>query len=228
MSTLRISLWPGSVVPIPPVVRVDATLSEDLQIVLIGGALSAVKLPEEFVLRQLLDLDVQAHAEADMYMDVLLDFVATYGVPLTERSSSVELEHLAEGVRSLQDLVRLWVSLVELPEDAELDVADVERLVRRLNEGLLRLHPSATLDGRTPAVDLRAACHLQLHNLMVEVAEGVPLRRCQNERCGRAFLRQYDMTARTKHRVKGLRFCSLRCARNQAKREFHRRQKESD
>ena len=228
MTTLGISLWPGSVVAIPPVARVDATLSEDLQIVLIGGSLTDVELPEEFVLRQLLDLDVQADAEADMDTDALLDFVATYGVPLTEPSSSVELEHLAEGVRSLQDLVRLWVSLVELPEDAELDLADVERLVRRLNEGLLRLHPSATLDGRSPAVDLRAACHLQLHNLMVEVAEGVLLRRCQNERCGRAFLRQYDMTARTKHRVKGLRFCSLRCARNQAKREFHRRQKESD
>lgn len=228
MTNLRINLWPGTVLPIPPVVRTTAALSDDLQIVLIGGALPAVELPEEFVLRQLLDVDVEMHAEADMDTDALVDFAATYGVPLDEPSSSVELEHLAGGVRSLQDLVRLWVSLVELPDDAELDRADVERLVLSLNEGLHRLHPSATIGGRTPAVDLRAACHLQLHNLMVEVADGVPLLRCQNERCGRPFLRQYDMAARTKHRVKGLRFCSLRCARNQAKREFHRRQKERD
>ena len=227
MTNLRINLWPGTVVPIPPVVRADVTLSEDLQVALIGGSLPTVELPEEFVLRQLLDLNVQPHRGADMNTDVLLDFVATYGVPLIERCSSAEVERLAEGVRILQDLVRLWVSLVELPDDADLDPADVELLAQRLNEGLRELHPSATLDGRTPAVDLRAACHLQLHNLMVEVAEGVPLRRCQNERCGRAFLRQYDVAARTKHRVKGLRFCSLRCARNQAKREFHRRQRES-
>lgn len=228
MTNLRINLWPGNVVPIPPVARADATLSEDLQIVLIGGALPAVELPEEFVLRQLLDVNVQAHPGADMDTDVLLDFVATFGLPLIERSSSAEVERLVGGVRSLQGLVRLWVSLVELPEDDDPDPADVEQLVQRLNEGLRGLHPSATLEGGPVAVDLRAACHLQLHNLMVEVAEGVPLRRCQNERCGRAFLRQYDMTARTKHRVKGLRFCSLRCARNQAKREFHRRQKERD
>lgn len=82
----------------------------------------------------------------------------------------------------------------------------------------VHLEPRDTSDVPEPNV-YQAAC-LQLVN---DITESVPYRRCANERCGRLFSRQRGRSESAHHRVKGVRDCSEKCARAQAQRELRRR-----
>jgi hypothetical protein len=75
-----------------------------------------------------------------------------------------------------------------------------------------------------PYPNLYQALCLQVAN---HVIKGARFKRCANENCGRAFFRQRDRSRYGSHRTEGVRFCSNRCARLQAQREYRRRKKKS-
>ncbi len=67
-------------------------------------------------------------------------------------------------------------------------------------------------------------CCLELFN---HISERVPYRRCQNEPCGRLFVRQSGRALHGQHRSRGVIYCSSSCARAQAQRAHRRRAKRS-
>lgn len=59
--------------------------------------------------------------------------------------------------------------------------------------------------------------------LLNDLADDVPYRRCASETCGRVFTRQRGRSEYGQHRQAGVRFCSRSCARAQGERERRRR-----
>jgi hypothetical protein len=72
------------------------------------------------------------------------------------------------------------------------------------------------------ASSLYALLCLQLWNHVVEDAT---YRRCQNETCGRLFVRQRGRAKHHQYRTEGVLYCSRECARAQAQRGLRRRNK---
>ena len=62
--------------------------------------------------------------------------------------------------------------------------------------------------------------------LYVHMAENAAYKVCQNETCGRLFVRQVEGTAKLgQYHTEGVLYCSKRCAQVQAQREYRRRNK---
>lgn len=76
-----------------------------------------------------------------------------------------------------------------------------------------------------PAPDLYSGMCLQVLNML---AEGLPPRRCANERCEHYFVRQAGRADYGLHRSEGVRYCSHSCARAQTQREYRRRRTKGD
>jgi hypothetical protein len=72
---------------------------------------------------------------------------------------------------------------------------------------------------------LYSICCLEIYNHLVEQTA---FRRCQNERCGRLFVRQVGRARFGQHRTRGVLYCSASCARAQAQRELRRRRRASE
>lgn len=75
-----------------------------------------------------------------------------------------------------------------------------------------------------PPVQLYQICALELHNHIVEQAT---YRICASETCQRTFVRQEGRAQFGQHRTKGVKYCSMECARAQAQREHRRRRRAS-
>lgn len=75
----------------------------------------------------------------------------------------------------------------------------------------------------SPRPDLFSALCLQVFNA---VAAGRSPLVCANETCGRRFFVQQGRAEYRQHRTSGVKFCTDRCARAQAQREYRRRQKQ--
>ena len=70
--------------------------------------------------------------------------------------------------------------------------------------------------------DLSAALMVQLHNLIVD---GLEVRRCANETCGRPFTRQRGRAATGQFRTRGVVYCDSTCANAQMQRVYRRRRR---
>jgi hypothetical protein len=93
-----------------------------------------------------------------------------------------------------------------------------------VNAALRPFHTTVdTGHGFLPAPPTAYSCAvLQLVN---HINEGLPIRRCANERCQQRFRRQQGRALKGRSRSVGVLFCSSSCARAQANREYRRRQR---
>src|SRR5262249_30778984 len=64
--------------------------------------------------------------------------------------------------------------------------------------------------GAPPWLTLDEFCVLELHN---HIAGHDVYRRCENENCGRVFVRQHGRSEHGQSRSEGVRYCDARCAR---------------
>lgn len=75
---------------------------------------------------------------------------------------------------------------------------------------------------RSEGIPLFSIMALELFN---HIAEEADYRRCQNETCGRFFVRQRGRSVHGQHRTRGVKYCSAECAKMQASREYRRRKR---
>jgi hypothetical protein len=73
-------------------------------------------------------------------------------------------------------------------------------------------------------VSLISLMALELYNHACEDAQ---YKTCQNETCGRLFVRQEGRALHGQHRSKGVKYCTSECARAQAQRAYRRRNRTS-
>ncbi|MET7780083.1 hypothetical protein ABZT28_30745 [Streptomyces sp. NPDC005388] len=160
---------------------------------------------------------------------------------LQEAHDAVETWMACQREGGLEELVAPYVTKVQLQELRaqnehredpwptsldELREILIELRISQL-EGALRAALSkfsvgiGALADRHPTV--YSVCFLQLYN---HLAEGAIVRRCANEPCGRAFVRQRGRAEYGQHRTTGVKYCSRECARAQAQRELRRRRKQ--
>jgi len=116
----------------------------------------------------------------------------------------------------------MWRLVAKRPTTSEA----IFDLTQHLNPALLPFHVRLEpyVFGRDVHVNVYQAACLQLTN---DIAERVPYRRCANETCGKLFTRQRDRSESDRHRMKGVRYCSIACARAQAQRAVRRRKRQS-
>jgi hypothetical protein len=57
------------------------------------------------------------------------------------------------------------------------------------------------------------------------ISDGLPAKVCENETCGRYFVRQHGRSSYGQFRTTGVRFCSNLCARAQSQRQYRKRQR---
>jgi len=100
------------------------------------------------------------------------------------------------------------------------------RFAMLINDGLRAFHTRVEVpftSAFAPDTDLYSALCLQLVNLL---AEGPAVKRCANEPCGRAFVRQEGRAEHGQHRMSGVLYCSRSCAKAQSERVRRRRKRE--
>lgn len=209
-------------------------------------------MPPELHLRGLLDLPLDDAEAVVGFLDTygvigrpepsLLPWTADVpDSPLSDR-----LIHVGEAVLYLataRALVRHWLAYLEGTPLAEAwgsfgvlhDEQAWTYFVECLNGGLsaftvrverpfpeLADHGDHYVQGR-PRAGLYSALCLQLLN---QIVEDLPVRRCQNETCRRAFVRQVGGAKHGQYRTEGtLLYCQPSCANSQWQRENRRRKR---
>jgi hypothetical protein len=146
------------------------------------------------------------------------------------------------GIAWLRDLVRLWDSnktseFKKLPTQWETGTFGVPKpkskeqalntLIEGVNDTVGDLRTRLIRPGETIgyAVSPFRGAMIQLFN---HVAQDIPYRRCANETCRRRFVHQVEGASEYgQYRSDGVMYCSNRCARAQAQREYRKRQKRS-
>lgn len=251
---LRITLvpWPAPPLPVPQIlVRSPVTLSENAVLDARAGVPRPVEVPEEFYLRELMDLRL-SDAEA------VRAFASQWGLlpqrdnPHDELGDTQTLGGFAFAARILRDEVRTWLwckdqltriellAAFELPEQSitfhhvQLGGDKQEALAYlavHLNSSLAAFHVRLEVHGAAlpmsedlaaPAYTLGDVICLQLWNA---IASDTDYRRCANKTCGRVFDKQRGGPG-PRHRSDAL-YCSRSCARAQASRDWRKRRTDS-
>jgi hypothetical protein len=221
-----------------------------------GAHLDAQELPDEWVLRQLHDADL----DDDMVVAALLNeygkikgpYIAPGWLPDDARTKlgydrdewweaedGTTIEDARWYLKSARVLAGVWarVGRDEDPVTAWVDEGFNDHVVDGYDPEALHWAAFAMLlnDGLAPysarvatnlagagAVGLYSAACLQVFNLIVGECNAV---RCENETCDHVFAHQIGGAKHGQHRSKGLRYCSVECARAQTQREYRRRRK---
>lgn len=141
------------------------------------------------------------------------------------------------GLATLRDLSRLvqqWQKnrLRSLPRTWELSLFDVDPpkdteeafdfLVGAINGAMVGVSARLITESHLVGATVYVAAVAQMFN---HIAANVDFKICANQPCGRAFVHQVDGLAEYgQYRSEGVIYCSNRCARAQAQREYRRRQ----
>jgi hypothetical protein len=258
------TVWPG--MPLGPVDVDRRALTVSKRGKLKWGAKpQAAELPDEWVLRQLADADL----ESDRDIEALLADFGTIDAPyphagfvpadrrarLAPQPSLVPhgwwaarqdgtLEDARWWLKTARAMTGVW-SEASRGEDpgsawaaegfpalaATEPGAQWTFFVTALNDGLSAFHVHAEYEwdlanlglgaityGR-PLVNLYSAACRQVFNFLVEGETG---RRCENQTCGRTFVRQLGGAEHGQHRSDA-RYCTPECARAEASRQYRRR-----
>lgn len=210
-------------------------------------------IPEELGLRKLLDLDTENDDAVVAFLDEFGMIAKPYFDPgLLRRADQAELAkpiprkqaacRVADArwyLRSARALTRHWIAASDGDDPTVawtsegFPVPDSDfawyTFVLHLNEGLGAYAPHAEratpIEGVVvgkPVAGLYSGLCLQLAN---HLAEEAVIRRCGY--CDRPFVRQLGGAALGQYRTEGVMYCTVRCAKNQAQREYRRRQKET-
>ena len=241
-----ITHWPASLVQVPAVERTEVHGSEDGWLEIgrydfprAEQHLVTVELPDEWYLRELVDLDASD-------MDAVVAFTAQWGLlsepgqamlPHVDRAreqrqppdrfiptvEKVHIDEIAEMRRRIIDITKTWASY---SGEAEVRGADVLDLQRCLNDGLAVFQANVDFFAhqedspmptpRTPSA-YQAAC-LQLFN---HIAEGARLKRCENGPCGRLFYRQRSQSEHSQQRMES-KYCTPECGQAERQRRYRR------
>lgn len=253
MKRFPITLWPGQVVPVPDVEwRHVGDDGEFLHFPPPGRSRPA---PDELFLRKLLDLDVDRDAAVVGFLDeygiISRPYFDPGVVPFPDQAQIVEPipENLANRVsnrvvdarwylKSARALTRHWIAALEGSDLTEAWKAEGFHaanedcawmlFVGHLNEGLAAFHvrverPFSGVDvvQGIPHPGLYSVMCLQLAN---HLAEAAVVRHCLG--CGKPFVRQLGGAHSGQYRTEGVMYCTAKCARAQAQREYRRRKKE--
>lgn len=121
----------------------------------------------------------------------------------------------------------------------QFQVTAIDVLTDLFDSALHPFHPGVTFDHTTlgsrgstaielvasherQALDLYPICALELYKHIVEDTDYSV---CQNETCGRLFVRQQGRAQYGQHRTRGVLYCTNSCARAQAQRAYRRRER---
>lgn len=236
--------WPDVVLPVPPVwVGRGTWCVEDDSLVYEGGGhgLHRVALPEDFWMRELLELDLEDAG-------AIAAFSSAYGMldpqqgpihaPRTldaYRMGAVVMRNVARVVLAIVgDSPRSFLAEIEegdrpiaLPnEDAELVAADWAAC--RLDAGLQTMHPRVVfgrddaLYSGAPELSVATLYDVLCVQVFNYIATRDHLSRCEWEPCHREFIFQRGRTVHGGHR-RSAKYCSAECATAAAKKAYRDR-----
>lgn len=161
----------------------------------------------------------------------LVETLEAFRFAATSIKDLVSMWRLAhEGVEPAEWVCPVWTHAPPYDSPPSTPESAAELLDSGMSEALAVFHPAVVVDkpGGLPfdvaireEASLFDICCLQLFNHIVENAS---YKSCANEPCGRLFVRQRGRALHGQHRLTGVKYCSVDCARAQARREYRRRQ----
>jgi hypothetical protein len=248
------TLWPGTVVPVPDVAWAPAHTHDGF--LLYATPWKRRPIPDELALRKLLDVDLDSDDAVAAFLDEYGMISKPYFDPGSlPRRAQAELavevpknlrrratNRVADArwyLRSARALTRHWMAALDGDDlaaawNAEGFPAGDDEVawmgfVSHINEGLAAYHvrverPFGDVPDLTQGEPQAGLYSAMCLQLANHLAEEAIARRCAQ--CGRPFVRQLGGAAAGQYRTEGVLYCTPQCARAKAAREYRRRKKE--
>ncbi len=251
-SGFPITLWPGTPLPLLKVARGAVSVGRN-GFLKWDFPYDEVELPDQWVIQELWAADLaDDQVVVDLlsqYGEIRTPFTALGGTPLPVRQPSENGAAIEDARWWLRAAACSFPHLVQRSgREASSRAWNNEgfqgitteniawgQFTGALNAGLKAYQPRAEYRLRrnngvrdfqpltvgAPYVDLYSAACCQVFNLIVreDVAS-----LCESETCNSVFVRQRGGAVYGQYRSKGVRFCSVGCARNETQRQYRRRQ----